>query len=45
MVMDGGVDVFIDTCYNYPTISEIYKYACYDALSKFDKINKSSKEP
>lgn len=41
MVMDGGADVFIDTCYNYPTISEVYKYACYDALSKFDKINKS----
>ena len=44
MVMDGGVDVFIDTCYNYPTISEIYKYACYDALGKLDKINKSLKE-
>ncbi|NDD99990.1 Si-specific NAD(P)(+) transhydrogenase, partial [bacterium] len=44
MVMDGGVDVFIDTCYNYPTISEVYKYASYDALSKFDKIDESSQE-
>ncbi|MCY2970899.1 MAG: Si-specific NAD(P)(+) transhydrogenase, partial [Planctomycetota bacterium] len=45
MVMNGGVDVFIDTCYNYPTISEVYKYACYDALAKLDKINKSKQEP
>ncbi len=25
-------DLFIQTCYNYPTLSEVYKYATYDAL-------------
>jgi NAD(P) transhydrogenase len=25
-------DLFIHTCYNYPTLSELYKYAAYDAL-------------
>jgi len=25
-------ELFIQTCYNYPTLSELYKYATYDAL-------------
>jgi NAD(P) transhydrogenase len=29
---DGGIDDFIDGCFNYPTLSELYKYAAYDAL-------------
>ena len=28
------VDLFIQTCYNYPTLSELYKYASYDALGR-----------
>jgi NAD(P) transhydrogenase len=32
-LMTGAhADLFISTCYNYPTLSEIYKYATYDAL-------------
>ncbi len=27
-------DIFINTCYNYPTLSELYKYATYDALGR-----------
>lgn len=27
-------DLFIQTCYNYPTLSEAYKYATYDALGR-----------
>lgn len=27
-----GIDSFIDTCFNYPSLSELYKYAAYDAL-------------
>jgi NAD(P) transhydrogenase len=27
-----GIDLFIETCYNYPTLTEMYKYAAYDAL-------------
>ena len=25
-------DIFIQTCFNYPTLTELYKYAAYDAL-------------
>jgi NAD(P) transhydrogenase len=30
-------DLFIETCFNYPTISEAYKYATYDALGRRDR--------
>jgi NAD(P) transhydrogenase len=30
-------ELFIQTCYNYPTLSEMYKYATYDALGKRGK--------
>jgi NAD(P) transhydrogenase len=32
LLMDATADLFIQTCYNYPTLSETYKYATYDAL-------------
>lgn len=28
----GGIDYFIHVCFNYPSLSELYKYAAYDAL-------------
>ena len=28
----AGIDDFIDSCFNYPSLSELYKYAAYDAL-------------
>jgi NAD(P) transhydrogenase len=34
MLAHAGADLFIQTCYNYPTLSEMYKYAAYDALGK-----------
>ena len=30
-------DLFIQTCFNYPTLGEIYKYATYDALGQKQK--------
>ena len=27
-------ELFIQTCYNYPTLSETYKYATYDAMGQ-----------
>lgn len=27
-------DLFIETCFNYPTLGELYKYATYDALGR-----------
>jgi NAD(P) transhydrogenase len=29
---DAGVDEFVNACFNYPSLSELYKYAAYDAL-------------
>jgi NAD(P) transhydrogenase len=34
MLMSAGADVFIQMCFNYPTLSETYKYATYDALGQ-----------
>jgi NAD(P) transhydrogenase len=36
-------DLFIETCFNYPTLGELYKYATYDALGRRAKaLGKSS---
>lgn len=32
LLTGAGADLFIQTCFNYPTLSEMYKYATYDAL-------------
>jgi NAD(P) transhydrogenase len=32
LLTGATADLFIQTCYNYPTLSETYKYATYDAL-------------
>jgi NAD(P) transhydrogenase len=34
MLAGQGADLFIQTCYNYPTLSETYKYATYDAMGR-----------
>jgi NAD(P) transhydrogenase len=34
MMSQAGADLFIETCFNYPTLSEAYKYATYDALGR-----------
>jgi NAD(P) transhydrogenase len=34
MLLNAGAELFIQTCYNYPTLSETYKYATYDALGR-----------
>ena len=28
----GTIDLFIDFVFNFPTLSEMYKYAAYDGL-------------
>lgn len=34
-LMTGAAsDLFIDTCFNYPTLGELYKYATYDAMGR-----------
>lgn len=34
-----GASLFIQTCYNYPTLTEAYKYATYDALNNLHRQN------
>ena len=34
MLVEQGADLFIQTCFNYPTLSETYKYATYDAMGR-----------
>jgi NAD(P) transhydrogenase len=33
----GTIDYFIDAVFNYPTLSEVYKYAAYDGLGRLQK--------
>jgi len=32
LIMDASNNTFIDACFNYPTLGELYKYATYDAM-------------
>ena len=41
LLMDAGADLFIQTCFNYPTLTEMYKYATYDALGERAKRRKA----
>jgi NAD(P) transhydrogenase len=34
MLAGHGADLLIQTCFNYPTLSETYKYATYDAMAR-----------
>jgi NAD(P) transhydrogenase len=34
LLAGGTIDTFIDAVYNYPTLSELYKYAAYDGLGR-----------
>ena len=34
LLLDQCADLFINTCYNYPSLTDLYKYATYDALGK-----------
>jgi NAD(P) transhydrogenase len=34
LLMHQKADLFIQTCFNYPTLTELYKYATYDAMGK-----------
>jgi len=38
LLVNAGADLFIQTCYNYPTLTELYKYATYDALGRRAKV-------
>lgn len=37
LMMGATTETFIDACFNYPTLSDMYKYAAYDALGRLDR--------
>ncbi len=39
ILLGGTAQLFIESCYNYPTLSETYKYATYNALAQRDPIS------
>ena len=41
LMMDAASDMFINTCFNYPTLTELYKYATYHAMGNREKRLKS----
>lgn len=38
LMYDGDIDFFIQAVFNYPTLSDVYKYAAYDALGKLNRV-------
>jgi NAD(P) transhydrogenase len=44
MEVDGTIDAFIRSVYNYPTLSDLYKYAAYDGLGNWEKWKQSQQE-
>ncbi len=42
MLVEGTIDMFIRAVYNYPTLSDLYKYAAYDGLGNWDKWKKET---
>ena len=40
MMTGGGADLFLDTCFNYPTLGDLYKLATTDALLKRNKMGR-----
>jgi len=45
MQHEGSIDAFIDAVYNYPTLSEAYKYAAYDGLGRLQRRPTSMRIP
>jgi NAD(P) transhydrogenase len=46
MIMLGGtVDTFIEMVFNYPTLSELFKYAAYEALGAFGRGARTTSPP
>jgi NAD(P) transhydrogenase len=44
LLMNAGADLFIQTCFNYPTLGEMNKYATYDALGQRARKRKAASE-
>ena len=40
LMTGGGAELFLDTCFNYPTLGDLYKLATTDALLKREKLGR-----
>jgi len=38
MMSGAGAELFNRTCFNYPTLGDLYKYATYEAILKRDGL-------
>jgi NAD(P) transhydrogenase len=38
MMSESGAELFNRTCFNYPTLGDLYKYATYEAILKHDGV-------
>src|SRR4029077_14559271 len=38
MMSGSGAELFNRTCFNYPTLGDLYKYATYEAILKRDGV-------
>jgi len=36
ILLGGTVETLIEMVFNYPTLAELYKYAAYDALDRWE---------
>jgi NAD(P) transhydrogenase len=45
IMLGGGVETFIEMVFNYPTLSEMFKYAAYDALGSMGRPRGASLPP
>jgi NAD(P) transhydrogenase len=37
LTLGATCSTFVDTCFNYPSLSDLYKYAAYDAMGRMDR--------
>ncbi len=44
MLLGGTIDAFIEMVFNYPTLSEMFKYAAYDALGAIERKTPAQSE-
>lgn len=44
LTANGTIDTFIQAVYNYPTLSDMYKYAAYDGLDQLQKWREEAGE-
>jgi len=42
MLRGETIDTFIETVYNYPSLTDLYKYAAYDGLGKLQELLQNS---